>query len=142
MKLVPCMSNCAIQALLSPARETWQSVHVFVSLPRTVWGTKVLKAWPLNPSAETVCCCSRANSRFGILRTDEHGAGGTHRRDAIASYCSVDTEHVNIVAQDLEIVRGLIARGEAFVVQHGHLRFAVIGRWQPKQVGVQEVWQV
>ena len=56
MKFVPCRSSCAIQALLSLARETWQSVQPLVSFARTVWGTKVLKAWPLKPSAETVCC--------------------------------------------------------------------------------------
>ena len=37
-KLVPCSSSCAIQALLSLSRETWQSVQVRVSLVRTVCG--------------------------------------------------------------------------------------------------------
>ncbi len=56
MKFVPCNSNCAIHALLSFSRDTWQSVHPLVSLPRTVCGTKVEKACPLKPSAEIVCC--------------------------------------------------------------------------------------
>ena len=56
MKFVPWSSSCAIHALLSLARETWQSVQPLVSLARTVCGTKVLKACPLKPSAETVCC--------------------------------------------------------------------------------------
>ena len=45
-----------IQALLSRAAETWQSVQVFVSRARTVCGTNVENACPLKPSAETVCC--------------------------------------------------------------------------------------
>ena len=56
MKLVPCSSTLAIHALLSPSAETWQSVHCLVSFARTVCGTKVLNAWPLKPSADTVCC--------------------------------------------------------------------------------------
>ena len=36
--------------------ETWQSVQPLVSLARTVCGTKVLKACPLKPSDEIVCC--------------------------------------------------------------------------------------
>ena len=43
-KLVPCSSSCAIMALLSPLAETWQSVQVLVSAPRTVCGTWVLNA--------------------------------------------------------------------------------------------------
>ncbi len=62
-------------ALLSPFFDTWQSVHILVSVvpgrkpsrkfgsvgcgpPRTVCGTFVLKAMPLMPSAEIVCCCT------------------------------------------------------------------------------------
>ena len=56
MKLVPCSITFAIHALLPPSAATWQSVHVFVSVARTVCGTNVLNAWPLNPSADTVCC--------------------------------------------------------------------------------------
>ena len=56
MKLVPWSSTLAIQALLSPSAETWQSVHCLVSFARTVCGTNVLNACPLKPSADTVCC--------------------------------------------------------------------------------------
>ena len=55
MKLVPCSTRLAIHALLSPAAETWQSVQRLVSVERTVCGTNVLNACPLNPSAEMVC---------------------------------------------------------------------------------------
>ena len=55
-KFVPCSSSIDIQALLSRAAETWQSVQAFVSRARTVCGTNVENAWPLKPSAETVCC--------------------------------------------------------------------------------------
>ena len=57
---------------------------------------------------------------IGVLRTDQHGAGGTDRRDAIAGHRAVDSQRVDVVAQDLEIVGSPVARGEAFVVQHGH----------------------
>jgi hypothetical protein len=36
------MSSEAIQALLSFAFDTWQSVQCLVSVARTVWGTNVL----------------------------------------------------------------------------------------------------
>ena len=55
-QLVPCISSCAIKALLSLALETWQSVQCLVSVARTVWGKNVLNACPLKPSADTVCC--------------------------------------------------------------------------------------
>src|SRR2546428_9938979 len=57
------MSSCAICALLSLRDDTWQSEHVLVSVARTVCGTNVLKAWPLKPSAEIVCCCEYTHSR-------------------------------------------------------------------------------
>ena len=39
MSPVPCIRRDAIQALLSPSLDTWQSVQVRVSVARTVWGT-------------------------------------------------------------------------------------------------------
>ena len=60
-----------------------------------------------------------------ILRTDQDRAGRAHRRDAMAGDRAVDAQHEAIVAQDLKIVRGPIAREQAFVVQHG---LALIGR--------------
>jgi hypothetical protein len=42
---VPRSMTCAIQALLSPWSEMWQSLHLRVSVFRTVCGKCVLKAW-------------------------------------------------------------------------------------------------
>src|SRR5881628_2816928 len=77
------MSTEAIQALLSPAAETWQSVHVFVSLPRTVCGTKGEKAVPAKPSAESVCCWEYTHSLFAFCeetRTAQAERTGETRR--------------------------------------------------------------
>src|ERR1700730_4825261 len=82
MKCVHCKSNCAIQALLSFAAETWQSLHCLVSLARTVCGTKVLKAWPEKPSAETVCCVEYRHSRLAfceLTRTAQEERAGAMR---------------------------------------------------------------
>ena len=51
---VPCIISDAIHELLSPSRETWQSVHCLVSTPRTVCGGCVLNAFPVYPAAEIV----------------------------------------------------------------------------------------
>src|SRR6476646_6673225 len=57
-----------------------------------------------------------------ILRTNEDGAGGTRGSNAVAGDSAINTEHVDVVAKDLKIVAGVIARGEAFVVKHGLAR--------------------
>ena len=49
---------------MSLALDTWQSVQYLVSVARTVWGTNVLNECPLNPSADTVCCCEYTHSRW------------------------------------------------------------------------------
>ena len=54
-----------------------------------------------------------------ILRTDHDGARGTHRGHAMAGHRAIDSEHETVVAQYLKIVAGPVARGQAFVVQHG-----------------------
>src|ERR1700735_662812 len=59
-----------------------------------------------------------------ILRADQDRAGRAHRRDAMAGDGAVNAEHEAIVAQNLKIVGGPIAREETFVVQH---RLALIG---------------
>src|SRR5580700_6503226 len=60
-----------------------------------------------------------------ILRTYEDGAGGARGGDAMAGDSAVDAEHVDVVAKDLKIVAGIVARGKAFVVKHG---LAGVGR--------------
>ena len=75
-----------------------------------------------------------------ILRTDQHGAGRARRRDAVAGDRAVHAEHVDVVAKNLKIVAGVIARGEAFVVQHvalgvaGHLQMAAKAGGSPGSV--------
>ena len=91
-KLVPCSSSLAILALLSPAADTWQSVQRLVSVVRTVCGKNVLNAWPLKPSAETVCCCSRSTERGWFCELDEHGAGRADGRDPVAGDGAVAPE--------------------------------------------------
>jgi hypothetical protein len=54
---VPCIRTWAIQALLSPFFETWQSVQVRVSRVRTVCGTYVENDVPAKPPEDVVCCC-------------------------------------------------------------------------------------
>ena len=51
------LPNTEQKLLLSLAAETWQSLHLRVSLVRTVWGTCGLKAWLLYPGAEIGGCC-------------------------------------------------------------------------------------
>ncbi len=60
-----------------------------------------------------------------ILRTDQNGARGPRRRDAMSRHGAVHAEHVTIVAEHLEVVRSPVARQETFVVQH---RAPLIGR--------------
>ncbi len=57
-----------------------------------------------------------------VLRTDENRAGRARGGDAMAGDGAVDAEHVDVVAKDLKIVAGVVARGEAFIVEHGLAR--------------------
>ena len=74
---------------------------------------------------------------IGVLRADENGATGAGGGDAMAADGSVDAEHVDVIAQHLEVVAGVVARREAFVVQHGaanvggHLQVATETSWRP-----------
>src|SRR5581483_7190269 len=67
----------------------------------------------------------------------EDGARGARGRDAVAGYRAVHAKHENVVAQDLKIVAGVVARGEALVVEHrlasvcGHLEVAAEAGWSP-----------
>ena len=76
----------------------------------------------------------------GVLRTDEDGAGRARGRDAMAGDGAVDAEHVDVVAKNLKVVAGVIARGEAFVVEHGlarvggHLQMAAEAGGRPGRV--------
>ena len=56
-----------------------------------------------------------------VLRADDNCAGTSDRRDLVAGDGAVDAEHVDVVAQHHEVVVGVVARGLAFVVQHGGL---------------------
>ena len=75
-----------------------------------------------------------------ILRTDEDGAGRARGGDAMAGDGAVDAEHVDVVAKDLKIVAGVVARGEPFVVEHGlarvggHLQMAAEAGGRPGRV--------
>ena len=121
MKFEPCKRRWAIQALLSLTAETWQSLHCFVSVARTVCGTNVLKA--AGETGRRDCLLRVVEPvAIRILRTHEDGAGGTRGSDAVAGDSAVDAEHVDVVAKDLKVVTGVIARGEAFVVKHGLAR--------------------
>ena len=65
-----------------------------------------------------------------ILRTDQHRARRTGRSNAVPGNSAIDAEHVNVVAQNLKVVAGVIPGGETFVMQHtafcvgGHLQMA------------------
>ncbi len=49
-----------------------------------------------------------------VLRTDEHRARRTNHRQAMVFYRSVESEHEDIIAQHLWIVRGEVASGKSF----------------------------
>src|SRR5689334_5244861 len=51
---------------------------------------------------------------IGILRTDDDRARRTDHREPIALHRSVNTELKDIIADDLGIVGGEVARGDAF----------------------------
>src|SRR5579871_6021244 len=55
---------------------------------------------------------------IGILRADDYSAGGAGGRDAVSGDGAIDTQHVNVVAEDFEIVGRIIAGVESFVVEH------------------------
>ena len=135
MKFVPCISSCAIHALLSLAFETWQSVQPLVSFPRTVCGTKVLKRLTAEAFGGNCLLLVVEPIAIAILANSPPRRTPNARRYAMPGNGAVDSQCVNVVAQNLKIVGGPVARGEAFVVQHrrtligGHRKMApVTGR--------------
>ena len=92
---------------------------------RTVCGTNVLKAVPAETFGGDSLLHVVEPVAIRILRADHHGAGRARRRDAMARDGAVDAEHEAVVAQDLEVVGGPVARDQAFVVEHG---LALVGR--------------
>src|ERR1035438_3872262 len=56
-----------------------------------------------------------------VLGTHEHGACRAHGSDSMAGDRAINRQAVDVVAQNLEIVRRPIASGKALVVQHRHL---------------------
>src|SRR5687767_12903381 len=89
------MRSDAIQALLSFALETWQSVQCLVSVDRTVWGTNVLNECPLKPSAETVCCWEYTHSRWPFCEPTSTAhverAGESRLPAVVPSWASMNT---------------------------------------------------
>ena len=61
-------------------------------------------------------------------------------RDAMSCDRPVDTQHVNVVAQNLEIIGGVVFGEQAFVMQHrtprigGHLQMAAEACRRPRSV--------
>src|SRR6266478_1513326 len=53
---------------------------------------------------------------IGILRTDDDRARRTNHREPIALHRSVNTELKDIIADDLRIVGGEVARGGPFIL--------------------------
>src|SRR6266851_275292 len=56
-----------------------------------------------------------------VLRANQYRTGGPHGCDAITGDGAVDAEHVDVVAQNLEVVGGPILGGQPLVMQHRHL---------------------
>ena len=75
---------------------------------------------------------------IAILRTHQYCARGTDRRDTISCHRAVDAERIDIVAENLEVVRRPVACRQAFVVQHGgalvggHRKMAAITGRRPR----------
>ena len=56
-----------------------------------------------------------------VLRADQHGRRGAHRRNTVAGHGAVTPEHEDVVAQNLKIVLRKVSGLAAFVVPVGHL---------------------
>src|SRR6185295_1434820 len=57
---------------------------------------------------------------IGVLRTYQHRASGSYRRDPVSGDGSVDSQHVQVITQNLKVIRGIVSGGQSFVMQHGH----------------------
>src|SRR2546425_12248187 len=119
----------------------WHSVQVFVSVARTVWGTKVLKACPLNPSAATVCCCEYTHSRFWFWEptstAQEERAGEMRCFITVGSMASMNTSS-RIVWKSYDVQFRSVSPSQW---RSGLRRFARMGRGQPEQLVTPEVGQ-
>src|SRR5438128_9512161 len=56
---------------------------------------------------------------IGILRTDDDRARGTNHGEPITLHRSVDTELKGVIADDLGIIGGEVARGDPFILVEG-----------------------
>ncbi len=57
----------------------------------------------------------------GVVRPDVDGARRPRRADPVAGHVAVAGQHEDVVAQGLEVVRDVVARDVALVVELGHL---------------------
>src|ERR1035438_8473352 len=73
-----------------------------------------------------------------VLGTHQHGAGRAHRGDSMAGDRAINRQAVDIVAQNLEIVRSPIASCKSLVVQHGHL--LICAHWKPPEFPCSLSW--
>ena len=132
-----------MMALLSLLAETWQSVHVLVS-PRAADGVR-------HVGAEGDAAQALGRDRLllhvdrlavVVVRADVDGTRRAGRADAVAGDVAVAGQHVDVVAQRLEVVGDVVARHVAFVVQA-----AASSCWPSaadgsrKQLGFHDEWQ-
>ena len=113
-----------MMALLSLSFERWQSVHCLVSRaprPRTVCGTLVLKAMPRIALGRDRLLLDVDRLAVGVVRADVDRARRAGRADPVAGHVAVAGEHEDVVAQRLEVVRRVVARHVAVVVELRHL---------------------
>ena len=129
-----------IQALLSRAAETWQSVQLLrfarAHRVRHERGKRLAaEAFGRNRLLRVV-----EPLAIRVLRTHQNRARRARRRDAMPGDGAVHGEHVAVIAQHLEIVGGPVARREPFVVQHralfvrGHRQVAAETVGRPRRV--------
>src|SRR5882724_11318096 len=74
------------------------------------------------------------------LARTEYGTGRTRGRNAVAGDRAIHAKHIYVVAQNLEVVTGVVLCEQAFVVQHGlarvggHLRVAAETGGRPRSM--------
>ncbi len=64
---------------------------------------------------------------IGVVAADVDGAAGPRRVDPVAGGVAVPPEHEHVVAQGLEVIRRVIARDVAFIVERRHLPVGPLG---------------
>src|SRR5262245_9910709 len=140
--LVPSISRPAIQALLSPSRETWQSVHCFVSFARTVCGTCVLNALPVNPADEIVGAWLMTQPRvpfctLSVTALDER-TGATLWPSTVPSIPSMYPS----VRRISGLYDAYTCDSSPSLCSIGFFVFTFAARWHPKQFVVHDEWQL